>query len=206
MSCSVSRIAVPLLVMTLGAAPAMAAIGDLLSVTAERVNLRAGPSDAANVRGQLLRGEQLIELRREGGWLGVRHLRTGEEGWIFGELVRRDQGSTLERQARSGGFGELSRDFDRMFGMLGDQLGLDPVSRVEVKNGSDLEVLLDPEWVRAGSAREHLWSALAIYTMWKNHQNNRPVRVVMRSAPDESYITIDDRSSEPAISIGRLGG
>ena len=75
--------------LTAGAAIALAAPGDLHRVTAERANLRAGPSQLAEVRGRTERGEQLLELKREGDWYGVRIMRTGEEGWIAGDLVER---------------------------------------------------------------------------------------------------------------------
>src|SRR3954451_4820615 len=61
-------------------AAAMAATGDLYQVTSDKANLRAGPSDNDNVRTQLGHGDQLIELRHEGNWYGVRVLRTVEEG------------------------------------------------------------------------------------------------------------------------------
>src|SRR3954451_11223605 len=90
---------------------AWAAPGDVYRVSGERVNLRAGPADDANVRSQILRDEQLIELRRDGNWLGVRDLRTGEEGWVFGNLVAPVSTSTLATGPAvpaSAGFGELS--------------------------------------------------------------------------------------------------
>ena len=73
-------LAAPLVAALLGGLPAapLAATGDLYQVTSEKANLRAGPSDSDNVRTQLGRGEQLLELRREGNWYGVRVLRTGE--------------------------------------------------------------------------------------------------------------------------------
>ena len=42
------------------ASPTSAATGDTLRVVGERVNLRAGPSDDANVRSQIVQGEQLL--------------------------------------------------------------------------------------------------------------------------------------------------
>src|SRR4051794_41918248 len=90
-------LAIPFAAALLGgtATAALAATGDLYQVTSEKANLRAGPSDNDNVRTQLGHGDQLIELRHEGNWYGVRVLRTGEEGWIFGNLVDRTAQSTL---------------------------------------------------------------------------------------------------------------
>ncbi len=79
------------------AAAALAAPGDLHRVTAERVNLRAGPAEDAAVRRRLGPGEELLELRREGDWYGVRVGRTGEEGWVAGDLVERVARSTLDQ-------------------------------------------------------------------------------------------------------------
>ena len=96
------------------AAVALAAPGDLHRVAAERVNLRAGPAEDVAVRRQVGRGEELIELRREGDWYGVRVSRTGEEGWVAGDLVERTTRSTLDQplqrsaaapQGKGGGVG-----------------------------------------------------------------------------------------------------
>jgi uncharacterized protein YgiM (DUF1202 family) len=80
-----------------GATGALAATGDLHRVTSERANLRAGPSEANNVRGQIERGEQVVELRETNGWIGVRVVRTGEEGWVSGSLLERVSQSTSGR-------------------------------------------------------------------------------------------------------------
>jgi uncharacterized protein YgiM (DUF1202 family) len=61
------------------AGTALAGSGDLYKVTGERVNLRAGPTDQAAVRAQILQGEELIELAQQGRWLGVRVARTGRK-------------------------------------------------------------------------------------------------------------------------------
>jgi uncharacterized protein YraI len=86
-----------LLALAGGPTTTLAAPGDLHRVTAERVNLRAGPAEDAAVRRRLDDGEELIELRREGDWYGVRVSRTGEEGWVAGDLVERVARSTLDQ-------------------------------------------------------------------------------------------------------------
>lgn len=180
----------------MAAGPVSAAPGDTYRVSAERVNLRAGPTDTANVRGQVLQGEQLLELRRDGNWYGVRVLRTGEEGWIFGDLIQPVTPSTLGigggPAALTAGFGDLSRDFDRLMGTLGQRAGLSLASKVSQREGNTLEVTLTPDWLRAGSTEEHLFAASAIYQMWKNHQNSAPVRVVLVEPNGDRYITIDE--------------
>lgn len=185
----------------LGATTAMAAPGDTYRVTGERVNLRAGPSDSANVRGQVLGGEQLLELARDGNWYGVRVLRTGEEGWIFGDLVEPVATTTLgggEGGIASAGFGDLSRDFDRLMGSLTQRTGFPLFEKVTPTGGDTLEVTVSEDWLRAGSQDEHLLAAAAIYQMWKNHQNSAPVRVVLLDPQGRRYVTIDETQG-PAL-------
>ena len=45
------------------AGTAVATPGDTFKVASDRVNLRAGPSDSANVRSQVLRGEEVVIAR-----------------------------------------------------------------------------------------------------------------------------------------------
>jgi uncharacterized protein YgiM (DUF1202 family) len=66
--------------------PAEAAPGDIYRVTGSKVNLRSAPSDESTIRSTVAYGDELIELRREGRWLGVRVLGAGEEGWIYSGL------------------------------------------------------------------------------------------------------------------------
>jgi uncharacterized protein YgiM (DUF1202 family) len=190
-----------MLAMLAEPAAVMAATGDTLRVVGERVNLRAGPSDGANVRSQIIQGEQLLELQRSDNWYGVRVLRTGEEGWIFGDLVEPVTASTLGGGTAepAAGFVELSRDFDRLMGNLTQRYGFPLFDKVHQAGGDTLEATLSAQWLRAGSADEHLLAAIAVYQMWKNHQNGGPVRVVLREPDGERYLAIDDTQSAPSL-------
>lgn len=184
---------------------ASAATGDTLRVVAERVNLRAGPSDNANVRSQILQGEQVLELRRDGNWYGVRVLRTGEEGWMFGNLLEPLSPSALGAVAAvepTSGFRELAPDFDRLLGNLSQRYGFPLFASVVQAGGNRLELTVSPQWLRAGSADEHLLAATAVYEMWKNHQNGAPVEVVMLEPGGKRYLTIDDaREDGPLLTV-----
>jgi Bacterial SH3 domain len=183
--------------------PTLAAAGDTHRVVGERVNLRAGPSDDANVRTQVVQGEELLELARDGNWYGVRVLRTGEEGWIFGDLVAPVATTTLGggggASVATAGFGDLSRDFDRLMGQLAQRHGFPLFDQVRQLDGTTLEATLAPDWLRAGSADEHLLAATAIYQMWKNHQNSAPVRVLVLEPGGERYITIDETQGADSL-------
>jgi hypothetical protein len=198
------------LALGLAAAPALAATGDVWRVSGERLNLRAGPSDADNIRTQLVRDEELVELRRSGNWLGVRSLRSGEEGWVYGELVEPVTASTLDGDAgptapATAGFGELSRDFDAVLAELGRQRGLRLFETVRPQ-GDGLEVTLTDAWLRAGSADEHALAALAVWQMWKNHQNGAPVRLVVLDPAGAPYLTVDETTADgPRMGFGGAG-
>lgn len=70
-------------------APAAAAPGDVVEVTSERVNLRAGPSTQTDVVGQASAGDRLVERRREGAWIEARAEAGGATPvWIHASLVR----------------------------------------------------------------------------------------------------------------------
>ena len=185
--------------------PVSATTGDTLRVVGERVNLRAGPSDDANVRSQILQGEQVLELRRDGNWYGVRALRTGEEGWMFGNLLEPLTPTTLVPQPvriPSAGFGELAPDFDRLLGNLAQRYGFPLFESVRQEGDNELRLTLSPQWLRAGSADEHLLAAAAAYEMWKNHQNGAPVVVEMVEPGGKRYLTIDDaRKDGPLLTV-----
>ena len=56
------------------------------------------------------------------------------------------------------------------------------------------------DWLRATSRDAHLMTALAVYQMWKNRQNNAPVRVVVLDGNDP-YITIADEDDGPRVVV-----
>ena len=101
------------------------------------MNLRSGPSDGTTVRSTVERGDELIELRRERGWLGVRVARTGEEGWVFQDLVQRVARTQLGAPMVDAGFQELSPPFNQLISGLGEELGYAVIDKVEVKPLAD---------------------------------------------------------------------
>jgi uncharacterized protein YgiM (DUF1202 family) len=134
---------------------ALAAPGDIHRVSgAELVNLRAGPTDESNIRGTVEQGDEVIELTRDGNWIGVRVLQTGEEGWIYGGLLERVAQSGLLPADRGGsggdaGFLQLSEDFDRLMRRVNGDLGYPLVEdAVPVAEGV-LQVQPTDAWMRA---------------------------------------------------------
>jgi uncharacterized protein YgiM (DUF1202 family) len=183
---------------------AVAAPGDIHVVTnAEVVNLRAGPSDETNVRGRVEQGDEVIELQREGNWVGVRVLPTGEEGWIYGGLLETKVRSGLDPTVEAGdaGFTQLSEEFDLLMRGINSKLGFPVVSSVEQVADNALQVTPSPQWLVNGSREAHMMAAAAIYQMWKNRQNMAPVSVSMLDGAGNDYIRIDDEPNGPTMNV-----
>ena len=196
------------LAVTAGSSAALAAPGDIHRVAgAEVVNLRAGPSNESNIRGSVEEGDEVIELTSDGNWFGVRVLQTGEEGWIFGELLERVAQSGLlprdsaEGPGGDGGFLQLSEGFDQLIRRLNNDFGYRMVEDAVPLDQGVLQVTPTASWLRGGSRDSHLMAALAFYQMWKNHQDGRPVTLVMPDDQGQEYIRIADGARGPELSI-----
>jgi uncharacterized protein YgiM (DUF1202 family) len=185
--------------LALAAGAAAADPGDIYQVTSARANLRSGPSDQTTVRSQVAQGDELIELRREGNWLGVRVLRTGEEGWVFRDLVDQVAQSQLNGGVGTAGFQELSQGFDQLMGRLGQQLGYPLVTGVAQGENGELRVTPTREFLLYSGRDVHVATTLAIYQMWKNHQNSAPVAVVLLGEDGRPYVSIQDRPAGPDL-------
>jgi hypothetical protein len=178
--------------------------GDIQEVTAERANLRAGPSDKAEALGQVQRGDELIELQRQGDWLGVRVIRTGEEGWVHGNLVQLSSATRLGRETEPAGFKDLSPGFDSLIRNIEEHYGYQMVDRVEITENRTLRVVPTREWLVYGGRQDHLLAALAFYQMWKENQNDQPVNVSLMDEKGGQYVTVSDGSSGPSLTIHSL--
>jgi hypothetical protein len=64
-----------------------------------------------------------------------------------------------------------------------------------------LRVTPTAAWLRGASRDSHLMAALAFYEMWKNHQNGRPVTMLMQDDRGEDYIRIADGDRGPELAI-----
>jgi hypothetical protein len=190
-----------LLAATLIAAPALAGPGDLHEVGADLVNLRAAPSDAASVRDRVAGGTQVLELRRDGGWIGVRVLPSGQEGWIYGELLREVTRSQLDAAQGTAGLGAYSADLDSLLFQVSERLGAPMIAEV-TENGDALTLKPTESWLRASSEETQLMAATAIYGMWKNYRNQSPVEVVLLDATGGQYVVIrDDGEAGPRLTV-----
>ncbi|WP_247887287.1 SH3 domain-containing protein [Azospirillum sp. SYSU D00513] len=183
------------------APPAGAETGDVYSVSGERVNLRSGPSDSASIRSTVERGTDLIELKRDGQWIGVRVERTGEEGWVFSDLVRRVEASNLGGGV--GAFARISPQFDGLLDEIGREVGYSIIDRVVSAEGDRLRVRPTADWMDKASSDTKMMTALAIYQMWKNHNNGRPVDVDLVDRRGTSLIGIADGADGPELALDR---
>lgn len=191
------------LMMALGG-PAAANPGDTHTITGERVNLRAAPSDRASIRSTVRRGDELLELKQDGNWTGVRNMRTGEEGWVFTDLLRQRSTSTLSGSSRSS-FARYSSGFDRLVGRVNEELGYNFADRVDVGENGVLNVVPTQEWMFNTSREAKIYAALALYEMWKNHNNGRPVSLAL-GGKGANPITIEDGANGPVMDLPALVG
>jgi len=186
------------------AGQAAAAPGDSYRVTGEKVNLRSGPSDQANIRSTVSQGDDLLELRAQGPWLGVRVLRTGEEGWIYSDLVRRTTASTLDgadATVADTGFRQISPSFDQLLASVSNQLGYRFASKVERAEGNMLRVTPTQEWLYNTGRDAKLMTALAVHEMWKSYNNGRPVGLSFVDSRGANLMAIRDAGSGPMLDM-----
>lgn len=184
------------------AVPAAAATGDLYKVTSEKLNLRTGPSNDARVRSAIDQGGEVVELRRSGNWLGVRVLKTGDEGWVYARLVDRVAESNLGGPPVSqAGFGELAPDFDVLLAEINERLGYEMAAKVAPTGSNGLKVEPTREWSYGLDAK--LFAALALYQMWKTYNNGRPVSVQIGAAQDDA-ITMSDSNEGPILQLPQM--
>lgn len=193
-------IAVALSVISLSGS-AWAFPGDIQEVTAERANLRSGPSEQTEPLGQVERGDELIELQRQGDWLGIRVIRSGEEGWIHGNLVQLSAATRLGRETEPSGFKDLSPGFDSLMRTIEEHYGYQMVDRVEITEDATLRIVPTREWLVYGGRQDHLLAALAFYQMWKDNQDGQAVNVSLMDEKGGQYITVSDGSSGPSLMI-----
>lgn len=183
--------------LLLSAGAALAMPGDIYKVTGERVNLRAGPSDQSAVRSQVLQGDDLIELTQQGRWLGVRHARTGEEGWVYGDLVRRVSQSTLGRRVSAAGFGKYSRDFDGMIETINGELGFPMVAAIDQGPSNTLRVTPTTEWMLGTGRDAKLYAAAALHQMWRS-VTGKPGNVALMYG-NTPFLTVSDGNAGPVM-------
>lgn len=180
---------------------ALAATGDIYVISSAKVNLRNGPSDNNTVITVVERGVELIELRRDGRWLGVRILSTGDEGWIYDELVEQSVQSQLGERTESLSFKDISADFDHLLGHLGDQLGYPLVTSINQVDDNTLRVTASPAWLLRNGTDTHMMAAVAYYQVWKSSLAGAPVTLMFGDGYGGDYVVITDTDDGPKLTV-----
>ncbi|MDQ2693935.1 MAG: SH3 domain-containing protein [Pseudomonadota bacterium] len=190
-----------LFLLALTATAAVADPGDLYKVSGERVNLRAGPGNEAAVLGTVEAGDELIELQQEGDWLGVRVLGSGDEGWIYNDLVQRVAQSRLTRPATPMSLGDISPGFGQVVERVNEYLGYPMIDRVETLDDGTLRITPTRDWLLRTGTDAHVMAVMAFYQLWKSHQDDRPVSLVLLDGQNDSYLTLKDEDTGPVLSV-----
>lgn len=131
----------------------------------------------------------------------IRVIRTGEEGWIHGNLVQLSSATRLGRETEPAGFKDLSPGFDSLMRTIEERYGYQMVERVEVTEERTLRVVPTREWLVFGGRQDHLLAVLAFYQMWKGNQDDQAVNVSLMDEKGGQYITVSDDSSGPSLRI-----
>lgn len=181
----------------------LAATGDIYQVNSAKVNLRNGPSDTNRVLTTLERGTELLELRREGSWLGVRVMATGDEGWIFENLLEPQTQSRLQRTAPALTFKDISADFDQLMGRISGYLGYPVVAGLEQPETGTLRITASPDWLLRKSTDAHLMAATMFYQMWRDTQGGQPVKLVVADHQGDDYIIVADSDDGPQLTVNQ---
>jgi uncharacterized protein YgiM (DUF1202 family) len=182
-------------------ASAIAATGDIYRVSSAKVNLRNGPSDTNSVLTTVKRDTELLELRRDGSWLGVRVMTTGEEGWIYDNLVEKQKQSRLQSPIPALTFKDISPDFDQLIGRIGSYLGYPIVSGLEQPEAGTLRITASPDWLLRKSTDAHLMAATMFYQMWRDNQEGRPVKLILSDNQGDDYIVVADSDDGPQLTV-----
>jgi hypothetical protein len=195
--------------------PALAGPGDVHEVRPDRANLRAGPSEQDNIRTTLAQGEQVIEIRRERDWVGIRSFRTGAEGWIHADLLEAVSPSALgqtggiapaETPETDMGFRQYSRGFDAMLAGASRRMGIGPMFEDVTRTQDGVMALTPTEGFLRDAGRDaHMLAALAVHQMLKNHQGGEPVAVTLLGPGGSDYVSVDDRSGTAELTVQAAG-
>ena len=188
-------------IMTLVPLAATADSGDVYQVTGERVNLRAGPSNDDAVRTTVERGDELIELQQDGDWYGVRVLETGDEGWIYADLIERTSRSDLARQSDQTSVGDLLPAFGNLLSQIEQTLGYSPVGRIERLENDTLHIMPTQQWLLRTDRDTQIMTALAFYQAWKAERGDTPVSVSLVTEQNDNYLTVRDEDSGPVFTL-----
>jgi pyrimidine operon attenuation protein/uracil phosphoribosyltransferase len=85
---------------------------------------------------------------------------------------------------------------------LGEELGYVLVDKVEATGGDTLRIAPSDNFLITAGRDAHMALAMAVYQLWKNHHNQRPVRLDFVGIDGAPHISIEDLESGPWWSIG----
>jgi len=147
----------------------MAAMENIMVITASIVNLREKPSVDAPVLLKLAQGRIVTEIQRQNDWIEIQvdNLRAGS-GWVHESLLSYIELSELtpeiDSQPDSDNF---IAEFDKLNDMIKQQAGFVPFTRAEVTGADTLTVTATPEWSTATQKqREDFLSA--VFKLWSD--------------------------------------
>lgn len=194
-------VAAGLLLLAGAGSGALAETGDVYQITSPKVNLRAGASDSAAIITTVAAGDEVIELDRDGAWIGVRVLHNGEEGWIYGELAEQVMRSRLQPGDGALAVGDLSDAFATLIDSIDALFGYPVVERLNQSDDGTLRLTPTRDWLLYAGQEAHLMTTVAFYQAWKARHRDRPVTVFLNDREGRDYISVRDGDRGPRAEV-----
>lgn len=133
---------------------AYAAAGDDLVVTGSVVNLRAAPSEHAEILLKLARDRIVVEVRRDGDWVEVYTERTDiSTGWVHASLLAPVPESDTALTHHSEAYARFIKDWDQINQLSALPDGSTPFTRIEEYLGHRLRISASAAWLQTDQAR-----------------------------------------------------
>lgn len=149
----------------LAATTAVAAPGDKLYATANAVNVRSAPTTDSAAIAQVARGQELMEFGREGEWVAVGIVGTGEDGYIHQSLVSNVRPSGPAPSATSDAYRRFEQSFRQLNDSIQSQYGIRLFSGSHYQGDGIVEVTATPDWL-AAPADSQRSSLQTVFNLW----------------------------------------
>ncbi len=169
---------------------ASATNGNLLFVNGNKVNVRAGPSASDAVILQVVKGDKLKELQRQGEWVNVAIEAAGSMtvGWIHLSLVTKsDPAAVAVTKNTTYDYPQFETAVMAFSRRVHDDSGVRLYTAVEHVDQGVVKVTVAEDWLGFSEAnqRSHLDS---LFDMWARVGGVRPPRTVLVVAQDGAEV------------------
>ena len=170
--------------LALAPLPAGAASGDILVLGAEESPLLVQPATESRKVATLKKGAEMMERRRQAGWVYVIALEEGEAGWVPLSAI-----DWKEEEASGDALKTFLLEFTPLNNNLETYLGEKPFARAEDVGKGLLRITANDKWLAEGRHHPNL---NIIFEIWGRVNGARAVAVsVVDSAGVEKFFMLE---------------